>query len=110
MNGDIIEEGDKYKLWRGYCIRDNLEDSNLCIGDKDIMILAHILKHKILVIHIKIENSMKCIFGDLHMPRRGTVLASSEHPIRFIPANEMYYLLDRRKPDEKTFVHPGVFL
>ena len=40
------------------------------------------------------------------MPRRGTVLASSECPIRFTSANEMSYLLDRCKPDQKTFVHP----
>ena len=101
-----MEEGNKYKLWRGYRIGDTLEDSNLYMGDKDITILAHILKRKILVIHIKIENEKKYIFGDLHMLRRGTVLISLERPIRFASANEMYYLLDRRKPDEKTYVHP----
>ena len=90
LNSDTQVEGDKYKLWHGYCIKDNLKDSNLHIGDKDIRILAHILKHEILVIHIKIENRKKCIFRDLHALRRGTVLASSERPIWFTSANEIH--------------------
>ena len=105
INGNAQVEGNKYKLWYGYRIGDNLEYSNLHMGNKDIMILAHILKHTILVIHIKIENEKKCIFRDLYALRRGTVLASNERLIRLTSAQEMYYLLDRRKPDQKAYVH-----
>ena len=78
------------------------------MGDKDIRILVHILKHKILVIYIKIENEneKKCIFGDSRMPRRGTILVSKECLIRFASAQEICYLLDRYKPNKKTCAHP----
>ena len=84
LNNDTMVEEDKCKLQYRYCIRDNIEDRNLSMGRDQIMILAYILKHEILVIHIKIKNGKIHIFRYLHTPRRDTILISYEYLICFV--------------------------
>ena len=109
--GRTLVDGNKYKLWRGKRIGDVL-NSDLYMKTSDIQILAHMLNKQILVIAIQLsnDNGKKYLRGDLYVPRRGGTLISKEIPIRFENNNAMYYLEDRRKPDEKTYVHPSILI
>ena len=85
--------------------------SFLCIAIDDIKIIAYFLKREILVILVQINSdNNKHIVCNYYMPLPGTIRDTRIYNIHLEEDNTMYYLKDRKKEDERTYIQWNILI